>query len=88
MNKTRAASKLTETTDLGIATVIVELEDGQYEPVGVVSSIREAREVISSDKTSRKRRLALGESPLCPFVYRVWARRTDGEYRPVFEIYY
>ena len=30
--------------------------------------------------------LGQGESPLCPYVYKVWARGIDGEYRVAGEI--
>jgi len=44
-------------TDLGLAMLIAEDEDGQYEPVAVVATINEAREVAESDLRGRKRRL-------------------------------
>jgi hypothetical protein len=30
--------------------------------------------------------LERGESPLCPYVYKVWARGIDGEHRIACEI--
>jgi hypothetical protein len=42
-----------ETTDLGIGLLIAESEDGAYEPVAPVSTIREAREMASNDLRGR-----------------------------------
>ena len=67
-----------DTTYLGLAMLIAEAEEGQYEPVSVVTTVGEAREIARSDMASRMRRLEKGESPLCPCAYKVWARRADG----------
>ena len=78
---------LTETTNLGLAMLIAESEDGQYEPVGVVASIGEAREIAASDLKGRMRRLDRGQDPgLCPYSYKVWANGTDGDYRIAIEL--
>jgi hypothetical protein len=74
-------------TDLGMAMLIAESEDGQHEPVAVVGTIGEAREAAKSDLRNRMRRLELGEEPgLCPTLYKVWARGIDGSYRTACEI--
>ena len=73
-------------TDLGMAMLIAEDEGGQHEPVAVVSTISEAREAVKSDLRGRMRRLELGEEPLCPALYKVWARGIDGSYRTACEI--
>jgi hypothetical protein len=73
-------------TDLGMAMLIAESEDGQHEPVAVVGTISEAREVAKNDLSGRMRRLELGEEPLCPSLYKVWARGVDGSYRTACEI--
>ena len=74
-------------TDLGLAMLIAEDEDGQHEPVAVVATINEAREVAESDLRGRKRRLERGEDPgICPNTYKVWARGADGSYRTACEI--
>jgi hypothetical protein len=74
-------------TDLGLAMLIAEGEEGQHEPVAVVGTINEAREAAESDLRDRMRRLELGEDAgLCPALYRVWARGIDGSYRLAFEI--
>ena len=80
------AVEITDATDLGLAMLIAESEDGQYEPVAVVANISEAREIASDDMASRMNRLEHGESPLCPYVYKVWARGIDGEHRIACEI--
>ena len=80
------AVPLTETTDLGIAMLIVESADGAYQPVDPVSSIREAREIASRDRLARFEDLERGTEPLCPERYVVWARGANGEYLPAHEI--
>lgn len=73
-------------TDLGLAMLIAEDEEGRTEPVSVASTINEARELATSDLRSRMHRLERGESTLCPYVYKVWARGIDGDYRVACEI--
>lgn len=74
-------------TDLGLAMLIAESEDGQHEPVAVVGTISEAREVAKSDFRDRMRRLEAGEEAgLCPATYKLWARGIDGSYRTACEM--
>ena len=81
------AIELTESTQLGLAMLIAEDEEGQYEPVAVVASIGEAREIAESDLRGRMRRLERGEDPgLCPYEYKVWANGIDGYYRIAAEL--
>jgi hypothetical protein len=81
------AIPLTDSTNLGLAILIAESEDGQYEPVGVVASISEAREIAASDLQGRMRRLERGADPgLCPNAYKVWANGIDGDYRVAIEL--
>jgi hypothetical protein len=81
------AIPLTETTNLGLAMLIAESEDGQYEPVGVVASISEAREIASSDLKGRMRRLERDQATgLCPYSYKVWANGIDGDYHIAIEL--
>jgi hypothetical protein len=54
-------------TELGLAMLIAESEDGQHEPVAVVGTINEAREAAESDLRERMRRLERGRK-------RVFAR--------------
>jgi hypothetical protein len=74
------AVPLTETTNLGLAILIVESADGAYQPVATVSSIREARELANRDRMARVEDLERGAEPLCPERYVVWARGANGEY--------
>jgi hypothetical protein len=69
-------------TQLGLAMLIAEDEEGHTQPVGVASTINEAREIASSDLTGRMRSLEHGNDPgLCPYEYKVWAQGIDGDYR-------
>ena len=52
--------------DLGIAMLIAETEEGQYEPNGPVATINEAIECAKHDVASRMRDLELGGEPACP----------------------
>jgi hypothetical protein len=81
------AIPLTDSTTLGLAILIAESEDGQYEPVSVVASIGEAREIAASDLRGRMRRLERDQDPgLCPYSYKVWANGIDGDYRIAIEL--
>jgi hypothetical protein len=81
------AIQLQPSTDLGLAMLIAESEEGELEPVAVVATISEARDSADSDFRDRMRRLEQGEDAvLCPFLYQVWARGTDGRYRLACEI--
>lgn len=74
-------------TDLGLAMLIAEDEEGHHEPVAVASTINEAKELAESDFRGRRRRLERGEDPgLCPYVYKVWAQGIDGYYLLAHEI--
>ena len=81
------AIPLENDTDLGLALLIVEDEQGHYEPVANVSTINEAKELAGHDFRRRRERLERDEDPgLCPYAYKVWARGTDGEFRVACEI--
>jgi hypothetical protein len=87
MNPTsRSARVISETADLGIDLLIAESEDGTYQPVGAVMTIREAREIAASDMRRRMFRLDQGSDPMCPARYLVWAQGDGGEYATVAEI--
>jgi hypothetical protein len=74
-------------TDLGLAMLIAEDEDGHHQPVAVASTINEAKEIAESDLRGRMRCLERGEDPgLCPYTYKLWARGIDGDYRIAYEI--
>jgi len=68
-------------TELGSAILIAEDEEGHHEPIGVVVSINEAREVAASDLRGRLKELERdGDPGLCPYEYKVWARGVEGKY--------
>jgi len=80
------AVTITETTDLGLAMLIAESEDGHYEPVAGVGSLNEAREIARDDFAARMLALEKGDDPLCPHAYKVWARGTNRKYQLAYEI--
>jgi len=81
------AIQLRPDTDLGLAILIAEDEEGRIEPVAVVGTINEAREIAVSDMRGRMRRLDQDEDPgICPARYRLWARGIDGDYIVAREI--
>ena len=74
-------------TELGLAMLIAEDEEGHHEPVAVASTINEAKEIAQSDLRSRMRRLDRGADPgMCPYIYKLWARGIDGDYRIALEL--
>jgi|SRR5579883_2496730 hypothetical protein len=76
------AIQIKDDTELGLAMLVAEDEEGHYEPVGVVVSINEAREIAAGDMSGRMRRLERGSNAgLCPYEYKVWAQGIDGDYR-------
>jgi hypothetical protein len=77
---------ISETADLGIGLLIAESEDGVYQPIGPVGSMREARQIAANDMRRRMHRLDQGSDPLCPARYVVWAQGSRGEYAAVAEI--
>lgn len=64
------AIEITDFTDLGLAMLIAESEDGTYEPVAVVSNLGEAREVARRDFRDRMRRLAALSEGMCAYSYK------------------
>jgi len=86
-NNSGFAIPLENDTDLGLALLIVEDEQGHYEPVANVSTINEAKVLAADDLCSRRERLDCDEDPvLCPCAYKLWARGTNGEFRVACEI--
>ena len=68
-----------ENVELGFGSLLVaEDEEGGYEPVALVSTLREARELAAEDFRSRLADVENGESPLCPDRYAIWVRRSAG----------
>ena len=73
------AIEIKDDTELGIATLIAEDEEGHYLPIGSVVSINEGREIALDDLRCRMRLLERGTDPgFCPYCYRIWARGLDG----------
>jgi len=78
------AIKLTDDTALGSAMLICEDEEAtRYEPVGVASTIGEARELAQRHFLHRSKNRMDG---LCPFIYKLFARGVDGYHRLAVEI--
>ncbi len=74
-------------TELGLAMLIAEDEEGRSEPVAIASTIREATELARTDWRARINRLERGEDPgLCVDVYKLWARGIDGQFHIAVEI--
>src|SRR4051794_40145872 len=68
-------------TELGLAMLIAEDEDGNYRPVAVASTISEAKELAESDQRERMRKFEDSkDARICPVRYTLWARGIDGEY--------
>jgi hypothetical protein len=69
-------------TELGLAILIVEDEEGTTQPVAVAASINEAKELAQSDLAGRRRRIEQDSDPdLRPYCYKLWARGINGDYR-------
>lgn len=92
-NKTQAARfggfafQLQPDTDLGLAMLIAEAEDGSQQPIGVTGTISEAVEIAECDLRGRMRRIEQGgDGGFCPSRYILWARGIDGDYRVATEI--
>jgi hypothetical protein len=74
------AIQILRDTELGIATLIVEDEEGHYEPVNYASTLAEGFEMAKEDLRNRQKNLMADEDPgLCPWEYKVWARGLDGK---------
>ena len=74
------ACPILEDTNLELAMLIVEDDAGSYEPLGVVATLNEAREIAEDDFRRRTKELERGGTPLAPALYRVFARGIDGGY--------
>ena len=80
------AIEIKDDTELGLAILIAEFGDETYQPVGVVVSINEAREMADGDMRGRMRDLEAGKTPACPERYVVWAQAIGGDYRQAKKI--
>ena len=72
--------------DLGLAVLVAESNDQEYEPVAVVMSVREALETSKEDLRLRMTDLDHGGDPMCPERYVLWARDPSGQYRALHRI--
>ena len=70
-------------TELGMAMLIAEYDTGAYEPIAVVATINEARQIASHNLACRMRRLERREDVTCPETYKVWAPGLEGRYLTV-----
>ena len=80
------AIKIEDDTELGLAMLVAEFADGSYQPIAVVVSINEAKEIAEGNMRQRMRELERGGDPACPECYRVWAQGLGGEYVTAKEI--
>ena len=74
------AIEIKDDTELGLAILVAEFGEGAYQPIGVVVSINEAREIVAGDLRGRMSELKTGKTPACPEAYVVWAQGLDGDY--------
>jgi hypothetical protein len=72
-------STISRNTNLGIAMLILEDEEGHYEPINLASTIEEALEMAISDSQRR------GPDSLCPYVYKLYATGNGGKQQLVPE---
>src|SRR5947209_18963307 len=77
--------EIKDDANLGLAMLIAEFGERNYQPVAAVVSINEAREIAASDMRARMKVLERGGEPTCPARYVVWAHGSDGSYRKVEE---
>jgi hypothetical protein len=88
MTKTTAikqsATPIDETAELGFGAILVaEGEGGGYEPIGIVSTVREARQIADEDLEIRMEDITKGAEPMYPAHYAVWTRSDRGAYRVI-----
>jgi hypothetical protein len=60
--------------------LIVEDEEGHYQPVALAVNINEGKELAQDDLRNRMRSVENGtdETGLCPYEYKLWARGLGG----------
>lgn len=81
------AIRIGNDTELGLAMLIAEDEEGNIEPIAVASTINEAIELAQSNYRGKLRRVERDDDPgICPAVYKLWAQGIDGAYRLLHEI--
>ena len=74
------AIQIKDDTELGLAVLVAEFGDGEYEIIGVVVSINEAREIADSNMQHRMRTMERGGDAACPECYKVFAQGIGGGY--------
>ena len=80
------AIKIEDDTELGLAILVAEFSGGTYQPIAVVVSVNEAKEIADGNMRQRMRDLERGGEPACPECYKVWAQGLGGEYIVAREI--
>jgi len=71
----------------GIGMLIAEDAEGRYQVVGHVFTINEAREIAEYDSATRVLARERGEDPgICPAIYKLWTRNSEGWWHVVCEI--
>jgi hypothetical protein len=87
MEQTTAIKKsnvaaIDEDAELGYGAILVaESKDGSYEPVTMVSTIREARELAAENFRNRLSDVTKGRDRMLPVRYVIWQRGHEGDYR-------
>ena len=77
--KPNGKKAIDESAELGFGSLlVVEDEAGGYQPVALVSTLREARELAASDFRLRLRDVESGKDSLCPERYAIWVIRPAG----------
>lgn len=65
--------------EYSLAVLMVEDEEGTREPIGIVTTRREADELAEADLKRRKSLLDAGDDPgICPYVYQIWDHLANG----------
>jgi hypothetical protein len=80
----KTTTPVDENMELGFgAMLLAEGEGGAYEPVGIVSTVSEAREIADGDFENRMVAIEKGAEPMYPTRYVVWVRGDRGMYRTI-----
>lgn len=68
------------TTPLGLAILVAEFGDGNYQPMGCGGEHQQGARNRRSDMRGRMRDREAGKRPTCPERYMVWAQGVGGDY--------
>jgi hypothetical protein len=78
------AIQIKDDTELGLAVLIAEFGDSSYEPIAVVATVSEAREIAAGDLRTRMQEMEMGcEDVQPPESYTLWAAGLAGVYHPI-----